>query len=260
MLAGLLGDEPEAWGLAALITLSLARAAGRGEVYVPLDEQDAAAWDARLIADGEACLRRASRPGPPGRFRAGGGDPGSALRPAAHRRHRLAGATHPLRRPGHCRAEPGQPGRAGHGDRPHRRAGGRPCRARDPGRRRLPAVPGRSRRPARSYRPAPRTPSARRPPPRPTRPRENIWNAAPEGVDRPGACSSWWHDDHRIRKHHPGRRHAGPRPCRRGHPRRVHPRRLGRRATRTRCPWASPRRAWRRAGRCCSAAAPTRTC
>jgi RNA polymerase sigma-70 factor (ECF subfamily) len=68
MLAGLLGDEPEAWGLAALITLSLARAAGRGEVYMPLDEQDTAAWDARLIAEGEAYLRRASRPGPPGRF------------------------------------------------------------------------------------------------------------------------------------------------------------------------------------------------
>lgn len=67
-LAALLGDEPEAWALAALITLSLARAPGRGEVYVPLDEQDTAAWDARLIAEGEAFLRRASRPGPPGRF------------------------------------------------------------------------------------------------------------------------------------------------------------------------------------------------
>jgi predicted RNA polymerase sigma factor len=60
-LAQLLGHEPEAWGLAALISLSLARAPARvanGE-YVPLEEQDTALWDAQFIAQGERLLRRA---------------------------------------------------------------------------------------------------------------------------------------------------------------------------------------------------------
>lgn len=67
-LAALLETEPEPWGLAALITLSLARAAGRGTQYVPLDRQDPASWDAALIAEGESYLSRATGPGPPGRF------------------------------------------------------------------------------------------------------------------------------------------------------------------------------------------------
>jgi RNA polymerase sigma-70 factor, ECF subfamily len=66
-LASLLGDEPEAWALAALVTLSNARAGGSGEPYVPLDEQDAGSWDADLIAEGEGYLRRAGAPRP-GRF------------------------------------------------------------------------------------------------------------------------------------------------------------------------------------------------
>jgi RNA polymerase sigma-70 factor (ECF subfamily) len=67
-LAALLGDEPEAWGLAALITLSMARRPLSRETYVPLEEQNPNAWDLRLIAEGESYLRRATRPGPPGRF------------------------------------------------------------------------------------------------------------------------------------------------------------------------------------------------
>ncbi|MEO8221436.1 MAG: DUF6596 domain-containing protein [Specibacter sp.] len=77
-LAALLVSEPEPWGLAALITLSLARAPGPtgpdiaaregGRHFVPLDEQDATAWDARLIAEGEDYLRRATPSGRPGRF------------------------------------------------------------------------------------------------------------------------------------------------------------------------------------------------
>lgn len=65
-LAGLLGDEAEAWGLAALTTLTLARR--REGAFVPLDEQDPAGWDAELIAEGESYLRRARPAGPPGRF------------------------------------------------------------------------------------------------------------------------------------------------------------------------------------------------
>ena len=93
-LAALLEHETEAWGLASLVTLSLARrgvrGAGTGELaaapaaapdaadatgrsaprpFIPLDEQDASTWDAALITEGEEYLRRASAPGrPPGRF------------------------------------------------------------------------------------------------------------------------------------------------------------------------------------------------
>ncbi|WP_072312898.1 RNA polymerase sigma factor [Agrococcus sp. Marseille-P2731] len=81
-LATMLECESEAWGLAALTTLMLARrlpGAG-GALFVPLDEQDPASWDAALIAEGESYLRRASGAGmsgaaasgraaaPPGRF------------------------------------------------------------------------------------------------------------------------------------------------------------------------------------------------
>jgi predicted RNA polymerase sigma factor len=62
-------DEPEAWGLAALIALSLSRAPSRTGPFVPLDEQDPQSWDAALIRDGEAMLRRAASFGRPrGRF------------------------------------------------------------------------------------------------------------------------------------------------------------------------------------------------
>lgn len=69
-LAGLLPGEPEALGLAALLSLSLARRAGReGDVeFVPLDDQDPARWDAALIARGEHYLHRARTLGRIGRF------------------------------------------------------------------------------------------------------------------------------------------------------------------------------------------------
>jgi RNA polymerase sigma-70 factor (ECF subfamily) len=60
-LAELLRDEPEAWGLAALVTLSLARWQGRpGGSFVPLEDQDPAAWSAALIAEGDRLLLRAA--------------------------------------------------------------------------------------------------------------------------------------------------------------------------------------------------------
>ncbi|NEM92550.1 RNA polymerase subunit sigma-70 [Galbitalea soli] len=67
-LATLLGTEPEAWALAALITLSSARLRPPGAAYLPLDRQDPREWDARLIAEGERYLRRASGTEAPGRF------------------------------------------------------------------------------------------------------------------------------------------------------------------------------------------------
>jgi RNA polymerase sigma-70 factor (ECF subfamily) len=69
-LAELLGDEPEAHGLAALISLSLSRAGARASQneFVPLEEQDTSQWDAGLIAQGEWHLRRAHTFGRIGRF------------------------------------------------------------------------------------------------------------------------------------------------------------------------------------------------
>jgi len=67
-VAALLPSEPEAWGLAALTTFLQSRATARTGPYVPLEDQDPGDWDEALIAEGEAYLRRASSPGPPGRF------------------------------------------------------------------------------------------------------------------------------------------------------------------------------------------------
>lgn len=68
-LARLLEREPEAWALAALVTLSLARP--RTGPYIPLEEQPPASWDDRLIDEGETHLRRAAvlrGSAAPGRF------------------------------------------------------------------------------------------------------------------------------------------------------------------------------------------------
>ncbi|MGN8551462.1 UNVERIFIED_CONTAM: RNA polymerase subunit sigma-70 [Microbacterium sp. SLM126] len=70
LVATLLDDEPEAWGLAALLTYAQSRAPARvHSPWPPLDEQDPAEWDAELIREGAALLRRASALGHPlGRF------------------------------------------------------------------------------------------------------------------------------------------------------------------------------------------------
>ncbi len=70
LTASLLETEPEAWGLAALLTLAQSRAPARtSKPWPPLDEQDTALWDSSLIAEGEAMLRRAHALGSPlGRF------------------------------------------------------------------------------------------------------------------------------------------------------------------------------------------------
>jgi RNA polymerase sigma-70 factor (ECF subfamily) len=70
LTATLLDDEPEAWGLAALLTYAQSRAPARvGTPWPPLDDQDPALWDRALIAEAAALLRRASALGRPlGRF------------------------------------------------------------------------------------------------------------------------------------------------------------------------------------------------
>jgi RNA polymerase sigma-70 factor (ECF subfamily) len=70
LTASLLETEPEAWGLASLLTLAQARAPARvGRPWPPLDLQDTRLWDRELIAEGEALLHRAHSLGAPlGRF------------------------------------------------------------------------------------------------------------------------------------------------------------------------------------------------
>ena len=70
LTASLLDTEPEAWGLAALLTFAQSRAPARACVpWPPLDEQDTALWDRSLIIEGELLLRRAHALGAPlGRF------------------------------------------------------------------------------------------------------------------------------------------------------------------------------------------------
>ncbi len=70
LTATLLDTEPEAWGLAALLTFAQSRAPARTTTpWPPLDEQDISLWDPALIHEGEALLRRAHALGAPvGRF------------------------------------------------------------------------------------------------------------------------------------------------------------------------------------------------
>jgi RNA polymerase sigma-70 factor (ECF subfamily) len=69
-VAALLPGEPEAAGLAALISHSEARRAARtaGDCFVPLPEQDTRLWNRALMQRGEAWLARAASVGRAGRF------------------------------------------------------------------------------------------------------------------------------------------------------------------------------------------------
>jgi RNA polymerase sigma-70 factor (ECF subfamily) len=71
LLAELMPDEPEAVGLLALMLLIESRRAARtgpeGEVVL-LSDQDRGLWDAELIAEGQALVRRCLRRGDPGPY------------------------------------------------------------------------------------------------------------------------------------------------------------------------------------------------
>ncbi|MEM6791424.1 MAG: DUF6596 domain-containing protein [Myxococcota bacterium] len=63
--------EPEALGLEALLSFLAARHEARfsaSGAVIPVDAQDSSRWDPRLIAHGEAMLRRAAEGARPGRF------------------------------------------------------------------------------------------------------------------------------------------------------------------------------------------------
>jgi RNA polymerase sigma-70 factor, ECF subfamily len=70
VLAELMPDEPEVMGLLALMLLTESRRSARTNAdgdLTPLTEQDRSAWDAGLIAEGQALVRRClarNRPGP----------------------------------------------------------------------------------------------------------------------------------------------------------------------------------------------------
>ena len=71
LVTELLPSEPEALGLLALMLHAEARRRSRRNAcgdYVPLAEQDPASWDAPMIAEAEALLRRASALGAIGRY------------------------------------------------------------------------------------------------------------------------------------------------------------------------------------------------
>jgi len=71
LVASLLPEEPEALGLLALMLHAEARRGARRGArgdYVPLADQDPAAWDAGMIEEAEALLIRASRMGAIGRY------------------------------------------------------------------------------------------------------------------------------------------------------------------------------------------------
>ena len=94
LVASLLPDEPDALGLLALMLHAEARRAARrnaqGE-YVPLAEQDPAAWDAQLIEEAEALAASRQHHERDRPLSAGSGGAVGPCRSPAHRLRRLGG-------------------------------------------------------------------------------------------------------------------------------------------------------------------------
>ena len=94
LVASLLPQEPEALALLALMLYAQARRDARRDAageYVPLAEQDPAAWDAALIDEAEAAAARASQLPRRRALPARGGGAVGARRAPPHRPRRLGG-------------------------------------------------------------------------------------------------------------------------------------------------------------------------
>jgi RNA polymerase sigma-70 factor (ECF subfamily) len=90
LVVSLLPGEPEALGLLALMLFAEARRRARRDPsgdYIPLAEHDTALWDAALIDEAEALLRKASAIGGIGRYQL------EAAVQSAHAARRLTGRT-----------------------------------------------------------------------------------------------------------------------------------------------------------------------
>jgi RNA polymerase sigma-70 factor (ECF subfamily) len=89
LLMSLMPDQPEVLGLLALMLFAEARWTARRDAngdYVPLAEQDTSSWDALMIDEGEALLRRAASMNAVGRYQL------EAAVQSAHVVRRLTGA------------------------------------------------------------------------------------------------------------------------------------------------------------------------
>jgi RNA polymerase sigma-70 factor, ECF subfamily len=90
LVTALQPDQPEAWGLLALLLHVEARRAAQFDVtgrFVPLTRQDPAAWDTRLITEAEQALWAAARLRQPGPFQL------EAAIQSAHAQRRVTGHT-----------------------------------------------------------------------------------------------------------------------------------------------------------------------
>ena len=161
LLAELMPDEPEVWGLLALMLLTEARPApGPGGDVVLLADQDRRRWDRALVAEGQDLVRRCLRRAPgPYQIQAAI----AAVHSGAAGRPRPTGARSGAVRPaprGRALARRGAAGRGrGRGGRARRRPGARRRPARRPGS--LPVLRG-ARRPVASPGPHRRVPGCLR--------------------------------------------------------------------------------------------------
>ena len=150
LLARLMPDDAEVWGLLALMLLHDARRAARVDAsgrYVALDAQDRSRWDHERIAEGLAKLDRAVRLRRPGRVPAAGRDHVAADRIPGRG---LGADRRALRGPGPAQPLAGRRAQPRGRRRPGRRAQSRPRAARAAARRAraLPAAARRARRAA----------------------------------------------------------------------------------------------------------------
>ncbi len=89
-IAERLPDEPEAWGLLALLLYCESRRGARrgpGGAFIPLDEQDTRRWDAGMIDRAERLVHRAAARAEPGRYQI------EAAIQSAHAHRRISGRT-----------------------------------------------------------------------------------------------------------------------------------------------------------------------